>query len=99
MTASILARVSGFTNGDWLMTRDTVFFETLARRAMSLMVARRPRGIREARSAAAARGAAMLSGRGRLTGLVLAMVGVRDARGIVLASSRSLAVGGSGQKR
>jgi hypothetical protein len=43
ITASIFARVSSFTNGDWLMTRDTVFFDTLARRAMSLMVARRPR--------------------------------------------------------
>src|SRR5688572_17903888 len=45
MTASIFARVSLFTNGDWLMTRETVFFETLARRAMSLIVARRPSGI------------------------------------------------------
>jgi hypothetical protein len=31
-----------WTSGDWLMTRDTVFFETLASRAMSLMVALRP---------------------------------------------------------
>ena len=30
------------TSGDWLMTRETVFLETLARRAMSLMVALRP---------------------------------------------------------
>ena len=36
------ARVSSCTSGDWLMTRETVFFETLARRAMSLIVARRP---------------------------------------------------------
>jgi hypothetical protein len=36
------ARVASCTSGDWLMTRDTVFFETLARRAMSLMVALRP---------------------------------------------------------
>src|SRR5262249_41722871 len=42
MTASILARVSSLTKGDWLMTRETVFFDTFARRAMSLMVARRP---------------------------------------------------------
>src|SRR5688572_2281724 len=36
------ARVSSCTSGDWLITRDTVFFETLASRAMSLMVALRP---------------------------------------------------------
>jgi hypothetical protein len=42
MTAWIRARVASCTSGDWLMTRDTVFFETLARRAMSLMVALRP---------------------------------------------------------
>src|SRR5580704_15334354 len=42
MTASIRARVSSFTNGDWLMTRETVFFDTPARRAMSFMVARWP---------------------------------------------------------
>ncbi len=29
MTASILARVSSFTKGDWLITRETVFFDTL----------------------------------------------------------------------
>src|SRR6476659_3357684 len=42
MTAWIRARVASCTSGDWLMTRDTVFFDTLARRAMSLMVALRP---------------------------------------------------------
>src|SRR5882757_7130470 len=42
MTASILARVASLTKGDWLITRETVFFETFASRAMSLMVARRP---------------------------------------------------------
>jgi hypothetical protein len=38
MISVMRARVSSRTNGDSLMTRDTVFFETLARRAMSLMV-------------------------------------------------------------
>src|ERR1700716_2462980 len=42
MTASILARVASLTKGDWLITRETVFFDTLASRAMSLMVALRP---------------------------------------------------------
>ena len=42
MTAWMRARVASCTSGDWLMTRETVFFETLARRAMSLMVALRP---------------------------------------------------------
>src|SRR3954452_5961065 len=42
MTASIFARVASLTKGDWLMTRETVFLDTFARRAMSLMVARRP---------------------------------------------------------
>src|SRR6476659_1758208 len=42
MTAWMRARVSSCTSGDWLMTRDTVFFDTPARRAMSLMVALRP---------------------------------------------------------
>ncbi len=44
MIALMLSRVSPFTNGELLMTRDTVFFDTLARRAMSLMVGLRPRG-------------------------------------------------------
>src|SRR3982750_2176880 len=42
MTAWMRARVASCTSGDWLMTRETVFFETLASRAMSLMVALRP---------------------------------------------------------
>src|SRR6185436_9605 len=42
MTAWMRARVSSCTSGDWLMTRDTVFFDTPASRAMSLMVALRP---------------------------------------------------------
>src|SRR3954471_14202371 len=42
MTAWMRARVASCTRGDWLMTRDTVFLETLASRAMSLMVALRP---------------------------------------------------------
>src|SRR5688572_6211630 len=42
MTAWMRARVASCTSGDWLITRDTVFFETLASRAMSLMVALRP---------------------------------------------------------
>src|SRR5688572_2310110 len=42
MTAWMRARVASCTSGDWLMTRDTVFFETLASRAMSLIVALRP---------------------------------------------------------
>src|SRR5688572_4509706 len=42
MTAWMRARVASCTSGDWLITRETVFFETLARRAMSLMVALRP---------------------------------------------------------
>ena len=36
------ARVASLTKGDWLITRDTVFFDTLASRAMSLIVALRP---------------------------------------------------------
>src|SRR5678815_1623163 len=42
MTAWMRARVASCTSGDWLITRDTVFLETLASRAMSLMVALRP---------------------------------------------------------
>src|SRR5690242_15480829 len=42
MTAWMRARVASCTSGDWLITRDTVFFETLASRAMSLIVALRP---------------------------------------------------------
>ena len=38
MIATIRVRVSSRTNGESLMTRETVFFETLASRAMSLMV-------------------------------------------------------------
>src|SRR6478752_6874853 len=56
MTASMRARVSSCTSGDWLITRDTVFFETLASRAMSLMVALRP-GRRLEDLGATARGA------------------------------------------
>src|SRR5271163_1381523 len=42
MTASTRSLVSTFTKSDLLMTRDTVFFDTSAKRAMSLIV-RRPR--------------------------------------------------------
>src|SRR3954454_12295605 len=42
MTAWMRARVSSCTSGDWLMTRDTVFFDPPAIRVMSLMVALRP---------------------------------------------------------
>src|SRR5688572_26612558 len=42
MTAWMRARVASCTRGDWLITRETVFLETLASRAMSLMVALRP---------------------------------------------------------
>src|SRR6478735_3722120 len=42
MTAWMRARVSSCTSGDWLITRDTVFLDTLASRAMSLIVALRP---------------------------------------------------------
>src|SRR6478736_8619966 len=38
MTAATRVRVSSRTAGASLITRDTVFLETLARRAMSLMV-------------------------------------------------------------
>ena len=38
MISAMRARVSSRTNGDSLMTRDTVFFETFASRAMSLIV-------------------------------------------------------------
>src|ERR1700757_2620365 len=44
MIASIFARVSADTNGDLLSTRETVFFETCAKRAISLMVGRSGRG-------------------------------------------------------
>src|SRR5690606_20555410 len=46
ITASTFSRVSSRTKGDLLITRETVFFETSAMRAMSLMVARRPSGAR-----------------------------------------------------
>jgi hypothetical protein len=39
MTASTRLRVSALTEGELLITRDTVFFDTRASRAMSLMVA------------------------------------------------------------
>ena len=42
MTASTRLRVSSLTKGELLMTRETVFFDTSARRAMSLMVAGLP---------------------------------------------------------
>jgi hypothetical protein len=42
MTAWILARVSSCTIGERLMTRETVFFDTPAMRAISLMVTPRP---------------------------------------------------------
>src|SRR5882672_6916185 len=69
MTASILARVASLTNGDWLITRETVFFETLASRAMSLMVARRPKALTAVLNPA-------VSGAGPLVpdGLVLGML-------------------------
>src|SRR5688572_30147668 len=38
MISSTRTRVSSLTNGDWLSTRETVFFDTLASRAMSLIV-------------------------------------------------------------
>jgi hypothetical protein len=41
MMRAIFWRVSGLTKGESLITRDTVFFDTSARRAMSLMVGRR----------------------------------------------------------
>src|SRR5687768_17419280 len=43
MTASIRSCVSSRTKGEALITRETVFFETPARRAMSLIVGRRRR--------------------------------------------------------
>jgi len=42
ITASTLARVSSRTKGELLMTRLTVFLDTPARRATSLMVAGLP---------------------------------------------------------
>src|SRR5688572_15281301 len=42
MPAWMRARVASCTSGDWLMTRETVFLDTLASRAMSLIVALRP---------------------------------------------------------
>jgi hypothetical protein len=38
MISAMRVRVSSRTKGDSLMTRDTVFFETFARRAISLIV-------------------------------------------------------------
>jgi len=64
------ARVSSCTSGDWLMTRDTVFFETLASRAMSLMVALRPGRMLDG-LAAAGRGTAI--GRGEVRGAFFRM--------------------------
>src|SRR5690606_703291 len=40
MTSAMRARVSSRTNGDSLMTRETVFFDTFASRATSLIVGR-----------------------------------------------------------
>src|SRR4051794_30884047 len=58
------------------MTRETVFFDTLARRAMSLMVARRPSDRRvvgtAARLAGAAGSGASARGRRALAGLAFA---------------------------
>ena len=42
MTALTRTRVSSRTKGDWLMTRETVFFDTAAMRATSLIVGRFP---------------------------------------------------------
>src|SRR5690349_19876526 len=56
------ARVSSCTSGDWLMTRETVFFDTLASRAMSLMVALRPGRMLEDRVAAERAAAELRSG-------------------------------------
>src|SRR5690606_4852018 len=47
----ILSRVSGFTRPEWLMTRDTVFLDTFASRAMSLIVSLLPELRRRAGSA------------------------------------------------
>ena len=44
MIASIFSRVSADTKGYLLSTRETVFFETCAKRAISLMVGRSGRG-------------------------------------------------------
>src|SRR6185503_18496766 len=62
MTAWMRARVSSCTSGDWLMTRDTVFLETLASRAMSLMVALRPGLIPDGRATAVFTGTGALGG-------------------------------------
>jgi hypothetical protein len=44
ITASTRLRVSSLTKGELLMTRETVFFDTSASRAISLMVADLPPG-------------------------------------------------------
>src|SRR5581483_931571 len=54
MMASIFSRVSAETNGDLFSTRETVFFETCANRAMSLMVGRSGNADRSSKLAASA---------------------------------------------
>src|SRR5262245_15113590 len=61
MTAWMRARVASCTSGDWLMTRETVFFETLASRAMSLIVALRPGLMPETLTGAGTFGATLLA--------------------------------------
>src|SRR4051812_28235906 len=58
MISVIRARVSSRTNGDSLMTRETVFFETFARRAISLMVCLRSSSVTKAGGGGCARGSA-----------------------------------------
>src|SRR3989337_4430696 len=65
MISAMRVRVSSRTNGDSLMTRETVFFETLASRAMSLIVCFLPAPRRNVAGRISAIGAAWISATAR----------------------------------
>src|SRR5688572_2982600 len=67
MVSLMRVRVSSRTNGDSLITRETVFLETFARRAISLIVC----FFSNVRRSVAGRASATASGRGSETARVL----------------------------
>jgi hypothetical protein len=88
-----------------LITRETVFFETAAIRAMSLIVARRPRNGSVATFSALARGAAAAAERARRAGAVFGFTMVRASarsfwgRGVGDGAVAVYALGRARQKR
>ena len=75
MTDSTRVRVSSRTSGEALMTRETVFLETPASRAMSLMVTLRPAGMPKSLSA----GGAGATARARALGFMCVAVYAKSA--------------------